>query len=193
VPYGDSNRYFEEFERNVSVQARRFDLGLGLASLSASLLVLFATARIWTVERLKSLRTPRRRWQLVLVANLVWAYYVWASLQILVLQFRRDEFPPWADSIGIAYAGIAAFGLLGGALMNVGLLACLFRARLPVGLWIRPITMRSWALNACIAFAVIMCAWAGLDAVRIGDPYTPPAVVGAVSMLCIGRAAACAA
>jgi hypothetical protein len=193
VPDGDSDRYFSEFERNLTPEARLFDVGLGLASFGASILVLLVGMKVWTLARLRTLQTPRLRWPIVIAANAVWIYYIWATSQFLMVQFRRDEFPWWADSMGIPLAGISVFGIVGGLLMNVGLAFCLYGATLPASMWARPRTARAWALNAGIAFAFLMCAWAGVDAVMLGDAYTPPAVVAAIALLLIGRASASAA
>lgn len=193
VPHGDSDRYFSEFERNLSPESRRFDAGLGLASFGASILVLLAAMKIWTLARLRTLQTPRLRWPIVVAANAVWIYYIWATSQFLMVQFRRDEFPWWADSMGIPLAEISVFGIVGGLLMNVGLALCLYGAKLPASMWARPRTARAWALNAGVAFALLMCAWVGADAVMLGDAYTPPAVVAVVALLLVGRASASAA
>ena len=193
VPYGDSERYFSEFERNLTSEARRFDAGFGLASLGVSLLALLVANRLWTLARLRTLRTPRLRWPIVVAANAVWIYYIWATSQFLFVQARRDEFPPWADTMAIPLAGITMFALVGGLLINIGLVLCLYGAKLPASMWGRPRTARAWALNAGVALALLLIAWAGFDAVRLGDAYTPPAVVAIVALLLVGRASASAA
>ena len=190
VPDGDSDKYFLEFERNLTPAARRYDAGVGLASLGASLFALVAATRTWTVKRLLVLRTPRWRWPVVIAANAVWIYYNWATAQFLWLQLNREEFPPWADSLAIPLFGISVTAIVGGALMNCGLLLSLYGAQLPAPMWSRPRTSRAWLVNAGVGFALLMCTWAGIDAVILGDAYTPPAVVAVMALLLVGRAAA---
>lgn len=193
VRYRDSQSYFSECERNRTIESKRYDVGVGLMSFGASLLALLLITRLWSVERLRTLNTPKRRWPVFAAANLVWIYYNWATWQFLIVQQRRHEFPPWADSIVIGLMGITLFAIVGGIVMNIGLLSCLYKAKLPVPLWVKPHTRIAWALNAGIAFALAMCAWAAIDAVVGGDAYTPPAVVAIVSLLLVGRAGASAA
>jgi hypothetical protein len=193
VKEGDSDSYFREFERNLSPQARRYDLGVGLASAGASMLVLIAVTRSWSVQRLRTLKTPRRRWPVVILSNAAWFYYIWATTQYLILQARRDEFPPWADSIAIPMAGLGMSLIFGFIVINIGLAVYLYGAKLPASMWTRPRTVRSWVLNAGVAVALLGCAWAGCDAVRFGDAFSPPAVVAVSYLLLVGRASACAA
>jgi len=193
VRHGDSHSYFSEFERNRSAESRRFDIGLGLTSLGASLLALMAVTRTWTVARLRKLQTPVRRWAIVLAANLAWFYYILATWLYLVLQFQRHEFPPWADSMAIPLVGLSRFAIAGGIVVNVGLLLCLLKAKLPASLWSAPRSWRAWSATAGVTFAVVMCVWAGIDAVLLGDPFTPPAVIAVISLLLVGRACASAA
>src|SRR5438094_552789 len=74
VGEGDSAAYYREFDRNENPRARRFDLGVGLASLGGSLITLLAITRSWSVQRAKALQTPRRRWLVVLFSNITWLY-----------------------------------------------------------------------------------------------------------------------
>jgi hypothetical protein len=193
VSEGDSESYFREFDRNVSPRARQFDLGVGLASISASLIALLAMTRSWSVQRVKALQTPRHRWLIFLLSNAAWIYYIWATTRHLILQAARDEFPPWADSIAIPIAGLGAFMVFGLVAINVGLAVYLHRASLPVPMWARPRAVRAWVLNAGVAVALLASAWTGYDAVRFGDALMPPAVVAVSYLLLVGRAAVCAA
>lgn len=192
VPYGDSDRYFAEYDRNRTPASRAFDVAIGVASIGISILVLMLVTKCWSISAVRQARTPRRRWTIFVAANVVWAYYIWATGRMLILQFSRQEFPSWADSLSIPFAGIAFFAVIGGLLMNVGLVAYLYQARLPVGMWVRPTSLWAWILNAAVAIALVVWAWAGVGAVLVGDPYTPPAVIGVSVLLLIGRAAASA-
>jgi hypothetical protein len=147
VQYGDSDRYFAEYGRNRTLASRGFDVALGVASFGISTLVLLLATRCWSISAVLKARTPRRRWTIFVAANVVWAYYIWATGRMLMVQFNRQEFPPWADSMGIPIAGIAAFAVVGGLLMNLGLALYLYRAQLPVGMWVRPTSLRAWILT----------------------------------------------
>lgn len=186
---GDSAGYYREFDRNENPRARRFDLGVGLASLGGSLIALLAITRSWSVQRAKALQTPRRRWLVVLFSNITWLYYIWAVSHHLAVQAARNEFPPWADSIAIPLMGLKILMLIGLAAINVGSTIYLHGVRLPVAMWTRPRTAQAWVLNGVAVIALLSSACVCYDAVRFGDAFTPPAAVTIGYLLLVGRAA----
>jgi hypothetical protein len=189
VREGDSDAYFREFDRNLTPQARRFDFGTGLASVSASLIALLVLTGSWSVQRIRALRTLRSRWRVFLLSNLTWFYFIWAGMRFLVLQAQRDEFPPWADSIAIPMLGMKMFFVVGLVVINLGLVVYLHGAKLPVPMWAGPRTVRAWGLNVGIVLGLVACMWAVFDTVRHGDVFTPPAVVAVIYLLLVARAA----
>jgi hypothetical protein len=193
VREGDSDSYYREFDRNLTPQARRFDLGAGLASVSASLIALLATTGSWSLPRIRVLRTPRSRWRVFLLSNLTWTYFMWAAMRLLVLRQQRDEFPPWADSIAIPMVGIEMSALVGLVVINLGLMVYLHNAKLPVPMWARPRTVEAWVLNVGVALGLVGCMWAVFDAIHLGDAFEPPAVVVFTYLLLVARAAASSA
>jgi len=189
VGEGDSAAYYREFDRNENPRARRFDLGVGLASAGGSLIALLAMTRSWSVQRARALQTPRRRWLVVLFSNITWLYYMWAASRHLVVQAARGEFPPWADSIAIPLMGLQILLLSGLVAVNVGLVICLHGVRLPEAMWARPRSARAWVLNGGSVIALLLSACVCYDAVRFGDAFTPPAAVAIGYLLLVVRAA----
>ena len=192
VDEGDSAAYYREFDRNENPRARRFDLGVGLASVGGSLIALVAITRSWSVQRARALQTPRRRWLVVVLSNITWLYYIWTASRHLVVQAGRSEFPPWADSIVIPLMGLQILMLFGLVAVNVGSIIYLHGARLPVAMWARPRTVRAWMLNGGTVIALFSSAGVCYDAVCFGDAFTPPAAVAIGYLLLVGRAAASA-
>ncbi len=172
--------------------ARWYDIGVGLVSLGVSLFVLMAVTQTWTVERLRALETPRRRWPIAVTGNITYLYYIWATAHLLVVQSRLPQ-SPWADAVVVPLAVLALYAAYGIVVVNIGLLVYLSGARLPSPLWSRLRTTGAWVLNADVLFVLLMCACAGYTAVTLGDAYTISALVSASALLLVCRAAACTA
>jgi hypothetical protein len=190
VPYGNSDRYFAAYDQYRTQESKYFDVGVGLASFGVSILALILITGAKSFSNIRKMQTPRHRSTIVRASNFVWAYWVIASGMTLMLQFYRQEFPPWADSLGIPFGGLVVSGIVGGLLMNIGLAIYLHGSRLPVSMWVLPKSLRGWLLNAGVLVALVICVSEAVYTIRIGDPFTPPAIVGVISLLLVGRAAA---
>jgi hypothetical protein len=192
VKEGDSDAYFRAYDENISPRARLFDLGAGLAGLSASLIALLLVTRAWSIARVRALHTPRSRALIFVLFNVSWICYAWGATRFIAMQLRRDEFPPWADSIAMPIAGILVFAGIGLIVINAALIVYLHGAKLPAPMWTAPNTVGAWVLNSIVAIALLALLWATYNAVRIGDIFTLPEIVAIAYLLLVGRAAACA-
>jgi hypothetical protein len=129
-------QWFKDMDALRTAKWTAYDSGRGLIALSLTALGYMALKRLWDLRRIADLSTPRFRLTFFVLGSAIWL------AQIPVFRFRlmeeasRNYFPWWADSLGIGFAmhtTAVEFGLP--VLLVVGLVA-LFRARVPVSLWL---------------------------------------------------------
>jgi hypothetical protein len=190
VPFGDSDAYFKAVEQNRTLEGQLREVGIGLAALALSLGVAAAVIGVRGWSTLRSLSTPSRWWAIVLFANLTFVGLLCAEWQGLLADLQHGEYPSWADTPAIPLAGFVFGGIVGVPIITVGILVCLWRARLPAPLWSSPMGWWAWLATFAIAVLLAIEALSLAGAVQVGNAFAIPFHVAALYWLLCGRAAA---
>lgn len=170
------------------------------ATLVALALLLAVMRQLLSVDRLSavgSINTPSAKWKVVALGVLAAVLTPIAYVADLLLAAARDEFPPWADSLGIPLAGVpfifAFLMVCAGVFAAVGCVG--FRNGQPVGaafhassrprlLWILAfgIPLAVAVVLTCVSvaggdflFFVPFAAWAGFFLILLAGKQQLPA------------------
>jgi hypothetical protein len=173
-----------------------FDLGSGLMPLAASCAIAILLLGIHDLSDLMALKTPRRRWQILLLAGLLWGLFWAACIAYLLVSFSRNEYPWWADSIIIPMTATTFVAVVFGPLVAAAIwFASLRHSSLPAPLWVWP--ARRGVLSAIAQIWWIGIAALGLfllyDALRFEPFFFVPIAIGVAYFGLVARAAAASA
>lgn len=153
------------------------DLGVGLFSLSLSLLL---SARVFCVEastQLRNINTPRTMRGFLIPGAVAWLGTTISYVYMLFRDFNRGYYPTWADSPSIPLAAAPAPLLLLPIPLVIGWLI-LRKAQLPLNIWIwnpgRPERCWLWMLifGAVCLLLTLLLVGAVLDGDFILVPIT---------------------
>lgn len=97
VQHGDSNAYFEAREKALTPKYRLQDYGVTLV---------FVGTAVGLLSRKRGVPAPATKFGFTLVAFAAPMLTVAGFVFDLLLGSVRQEFPPWADSLGIPLAGV---------------------------------------------------------------------------------------
>jgi hypothetical protein len=158
----------------------QFDAGSGLVALGFSLAATIYLLGIRKLSDMKHLKTPRHGWAIYAIAILAWGSFWGQSIIWLYQDYRRWQFPTWADSLAIPLYGITSAALLGWFLLT--LLLCLFvlrRAELPADLWIwrKGAYIKNWGSVLLTALSLIVPGRMMYAAFRDGPYAAIPAAL----------------
>jgi hypothetical protein len=188
VPELDSAAFYHAQEANLSFAGRYADIGIGLFSLGASLLVGLALLRVRQFNDLVNLKTPSSRVLLLAVAAITWLSFIPAEWLWLSYTLNRGDYPWWSDTIAIPIAGAAIFGAVGLPVVVGGLAVCLWRSRLPADFWRAPIGIWGWFTTVVLALVIVIAFVVLISGVAEGNPFTTPLTVIVIYLLLCGRA-----
>jgi hypothetical protein len=173
-----------------------FDVGSGLMTLAASCAIAILLLGIHDRSDLAALRTPRRRWQILLLAGLLWGLFWAACIAYLLVSFSRNEYPWWADSIIIPMMAATFVAVVFGPLVAAAIwFASLRHSSLPAPLW-------AWPARRGVLSAMAQIWWIGIaalglfllyDALRFEPFFFVPISIGVVYLGLVARAAAASA
>jgi hypothetical protein len=190
VPEMDSEAFYREQERSLTLESKFHDAGLGMIALGISSVLALTLLRVKSLRDFCHIQTPRRLWVLFIQANVTWLAFAAVEIHWLFYTARRGDYPWWADSIGIPVGGIAIFTIVGLPVMNLGLLACTWRSSLPTNLWIAPRGVWAWTATATIFVLGLFSLLAVVEALLAGHALQIPLLLSVVYLLLCGRAAA---
>lgn len=161
---------------------------IAFAVMLAAALLLFG---IRTVEDVRRLQTPRRRWEIWLLASVGWLGYMASAVVALFQGFDRSEFPPWADSLLVPIFGIAAVAAIGWVILSLVTWLVLRHAALPAGLWVwrKDLPMHT-GLSAVFAGTSLLIALELLRETYLYGHWSavPPLMIWAYATLCLRAA-----
>lgn len=112
------------------------DAGAAFVAIGLSLAAALLLLRLRTVDDIRTLKAPRRKWVIWLAGSLAWFGYMSSAILALLEGFDRFEFPTWSDSILIPITGIAVVAVVGWLIYCLIAWLLLRHADLPVSLWI---------------------------------------------------------
>jgi hypothetical protein len=82
------------------------DYGFTSLTIGFALFILMLAFKIKSFEEFRDIKTPNRKWKVVLLGVLAAISGPIVYVISLFLDMARDEFPPWADSLGLPLAGV---------------------------------------------------------------------------------------
>ena len=106
------------------------DMGAGIAIASSAILLFLLITGLHTFSDFKRIRTPRRA-TIFIMTNMAWLSVAAGNIWYYIFRLGRGDYPPFADSIGIAVVPVTFAVLFMFIPLNVFLLFSLFRSRLP--------------------------------------------------------------
>lgn len=168
------------------------DAGAAMIVFAVSLAAALILFGIRTGDDVKRLKTPRRRWEIWLLASAGWLGYMASAVVALFQGFDRSEFPPWADSLFIPIFGIAVVTAVGWVVLSAVALLVLRRAALPASLWIwrKDLPMHT-GLSAVFAGTILLFTLELLRETYLYGHWSaiPPLLIGAYATLSLRAAA----
>ena len=156
IPQGDSQSYFAAQEANRTFESRAFDVAVGATVFFATLLGATVVLKVQSLREFRYIQTPARAGALFIVTNATVLMFSLASGLDLVLGSLREEFPPWADSLGIPLPGVAVFAVILAVLSNLGLVFMVLGVPLPVSLWTAPVGFRGWTASVALGIVALI-------------------------------------
>lgn len=184
----------EWHERMDALRTSKFgiqDLGTGLFSMGAILLLLAKWQGLSVCELFKAARTPSTLWPFLVMGSIAWGLAFASFVYLLMRDLIRHEFPAWSDSIAIPMMGAALFFPWAWPVLLLIECAFVFKAPLPVGLWhwdqTRPLRSWSWSilLGGCTFFLFFLLLTSLVD----GDVFMLPASGLGIYLFLSARAA----
>jgi len=152
-----TQRWHEERDTLRTQKWELFDFGTNLIAFAACLVATGLMLRIQHLRDIVNLNTPSRSWLILCCCLIAWFGLFYTEWQGLLDDYQREEFPPWADSMGIPMYELSATALLGCILFIplVWFLA-LRNAALPADLWIwrHDAPLRSWFFSICAGISL---------------------------------------
>lgn len=112
------------------------DAGAAMVAFAVMLAAALFLFGIRDSDDVMALKTPRRRWEIWLIASAGWLGYMASAIVALFQGFERSEFPPWADSLVMPILGIVMIAAAGWVVLSIIAWLVLRHAALPAGLWI---------------------------------------------------------
>ena len=113
------------------------DMGINLITTAISLVILSIISKDWTFQAFKNLKTPPKRTYFILLGSVGWIGLHIAELQMLTIDFKRGEFPWWADSLAIPMTSIyLSLMITLPILILIGTLLLCHNPTLPISLWV---------------------------------------------------------
>ncbi len=166
------------------------NLGVGLCVLVGWLGAMLAFHRLGDLRRLARMTTPGSKLAIVGDIGVVWVGYTFAEGEILIREFGRGYYPPWADSIAIPAYYLRSFVELLPIPLLIGFLV-LWGARLsaPLWLWDRDRPWRSGIASLVCAPLVLLVVDALHWRVRDGSLLGVPVGLLALYLVLSARAA----
>ncbi len=162
---------------------------MAFAVMLAAALFLFG---IRDYEDVLALKTPRRRWEIWLIASAGWIGYMASAIVALFQGFERSEFPPWADSLLVPIFGIVVVAAVGWAVLSIVGWLVLRHAALPAGLWVwrKDLPMHT-GLSAVFAGLSVLIALELLRETYLYGHWSavPPLMLWIYATLCLRAAA----
>jgi hypothetical protein len=189
VPGGDSEAFFREQAVSISTGSRLWHLGAGLASLGGSIGLGWCLLRARHLRDLLCASTPARPGMFFLMANLTWLAFIPAQWTWLAYTARRGDYPSWADSMAIPFAETLVIGMAGLPLINLGLAALVWRARLPAPLRLAPKGVWPWTTTIVIGLLAGLVLLDGAIELMEGNVLSVPLFCSVLYLLASGRAA----
>ncbi len=151
------------------------DIGSGVAISSLTVLLYLRANRLRTLAQLRRQRTISKT-QFALWLNLGWGLLYVSLYWYYYYRGGRDDYPPFADSIGIPlmYGGMAL--LVGWLLSNAVLLPALWPASLPAFLFEKPPrdTWQTRLTTAVLGFFILITSLYAVLTIVDGDHLTIP-------------------
>jgi uncharacterized membrane protein YccF (DUF307 family) len=105
LPTGTPNDLWKKmfYEKRDELQTNKkyiMDLGSGLAIASLTILIFLFVNKVKTLKKLKNLRTIKKSTVFIL-SNVAWLILIPGTFWYYSFRLGRDDYPSWADSIGI--------------------------------------------------------------------------------------------
>jgi hypothetical protein len=150
-------RWHEERDTLRTEKWALFDFGTSLIALAVCLVATCLLLRIKRLCDIVSLKTPSRKWLILGLGLIAWFGLFLAAWQGFLNDYQREEFPPWADSMGIPLSGLSTTALLGCLVLTpLAWFLALRNAALPVDLWIwrHDAPLRSWFFSICAGISL---------------------------------------
>lgn len=143
-------------------------------------------------DDVRALKTPRRKWEIWLIASAGWIGYMASAIVALFQGFERSEFPPWADSLLVPIFGIVVVAAVGWAVLSIVGWLVLRHAALPAGLWVwrKDLPMHT-GLSAVFAGLSVLIALELLRETYLYGHWSavPPLMLWIYATLCLRAAA----
>jgi hypothetical protein len=168
---------------------RRLDLGAGLIALGAGLTLVFVLGRVRLVRDLAVLQSPTTRVAFIVLATVVWLSFIPAVWVWLLYTLERGDYPWWADTIAIPAFEIAACVIMILPVVLLGVALTLYRARLPVVIWSRPIIGSPYIVCLGLLLAAALALLLLFGALTL-NPFAVPSFLFTLYLILSGRAAA---
>lgn len=191
--WNDTAQWHAEMDALRTAKWDFFDIGVGAALVACCLLVFFVAFRLRDIRNIARIRTPKRRWVVLVWVVLSWLALApaWCYSGIFVPIYRRYV-PVWADSPGIPLTGIVTVVGLGLPIVSVIAMTILWKARLPESLWIwtahRPLRFGLYTGGAALLMAFLLL-WLVL-AVLGGAHFDIPIIFSFAYLVLVMRSAA---
>jgi hypothetical protein len=148
-----NRHWFDEMNALRTARYPLYDLGTGLIALAFCIAGVMLTP--WGTTSIGSMRTPSRKWHILLLAALVWTGFWVGTVVDAVRMVHRFEVPPWADTLAIPiFAAKQVFVMLGPPFLLIVWIGGLWGARLPASLWLWK-KERPWASWTSVAVTTV--------------------------------------
>lgn len=103
-----SKKYWEIRESQLTAKYPLQDYGMTCLILSFFLFVSRFALSVRSFSDMRKIKTPTNFYKIVLVGVSSFLLFYFCAVSSLFLDASRDEFPPWADSLGIPLGGFTA-------------------------------------------------------------------------------------
>lgn len=139
VPDDSANYKDEYYKYEETYRTNKTDLmdfGLGLCVIAISFLTFLIATKTEEISNFKNIKTPSTT-GIFSGANIAWLFTLVGTYWYYTFRAGRGDYPPFADSIGIAISEEVTFFMFFFIPLNIFILFCIVASNLPAPLFIK--------------------------------------------------------